>query len=69
MRATRAIIHIERFCGNVKHIQEKVGPAPRICAPVKADAYGHGAVPMARAAIDAGASYLAVATVEEGAEL
>lgn len=69
MRATRAIIHIDRFCGNVKHIREKVGPAPLICAPVKADAYGHGAVPMARAAIEAGASYLAVATVEEGAEL
>ncbi|MDR0636178.1 MAG: alanine racemase [Treponema sp.] len=69
MRATRAIIHIDRFCGNVKHIREKVGPAPLICAPVKADAYGHGAVPIARAAIEAGASYLAVATVEEGAEL
>jgi alanine racemase len=53
----------------VKHIREKVGPAPLICAPVKADAYGHGAVPIARAAIEAGASYLAVATVEEGAEL
>ena len=69
MRATRAIIHTDRFCGNVQRIREKVGVKPLICAPVKADAYGHGAVPMARAAIEAGASYLAVATVEEGAEL
>jgi alanine racemase len=38
-------------------------------AVVKADAYGHGAVPVARAAVEAGADSLAVVTVEEGAEL
>jgi alanine racemase len=38
-------------------------------AVVKADAYGHGAAPVARAALDAGADSLAVVTVEEGAEL
>jgi len=38
-------------------------------AVVKADAYGHGAVPVARAALEAGADTLAVVTVEEGAEL
>ena len=36
-----------------------------LCAVVKADGYGHGAVPVARAAIDGGASWLAVALVEE----
>jgi alanine racemase len=36
---------------------------------VKADAYGHGAVPVARAALEAGASWLAVALVEEGIAL
>jgi alanine racemase len=36
---------------------------------VKADAYGHGAVPVARAAIEGGAAWLAVALVEEGVEL
>ncbi len=40
-----------------------------LCAVVKADAYGHGAVPVARAALAAGASWLAVALVEEGAVL
>ncbi|MBW3659970.1 MAG: alanine racemase, partial [Actinobacteria bacterium] len=40
-----------------------------VCAVVKADGYGHGAVPVARAALDAGASWLAVALVEEGEEL
>ncbi|HSL00209.1 MAG TPA: alanine racemase [Rubrobacteraceae bacterium] len=40
-----------------------------LMAVVKADAYGHGAVPVARAALDAGADSLAVVTAEEGAEL
>lgn len=38
-------------------------------AVVKADAYGHGALPVARTALEAGADALAVVTAEEGAEL
>jgi alanine racemase len=41
----------------------------RLCAVVKANGYGHGAVPVARAALEGGASWLAVALVEEGVEL
>lgn len=41
----------------------------RSCAVVKDNAYGHGAVAMAREALVAGASYLAVATFEEAIEL
>ncbi len=40
-----------------------------MCVAVKADAYGHGAVPCAKAVLEAGAQYLAVATVDEGIEL
>jgi alanine racemase len=40
-----------------------------LLAVVKADAYGHGALPVARAALDAGATWLGVALVEEGAAL
>jgi alanine racemase len=40
-----------------------------LCAVVKAGAYGHGAVPVAQAALDAGASWLAVAIPEEAAAL
>ncbi len=40
-----------------------------VIAVVKADAYGHGAVPVAKAFAEAGAGWLAVATVGEGAEL
>jgi alanine racemase len=40
-----------------------------VCAVVKAWAYGHGPVEVARAALDGGAAWLAVALVEEGARL
>jgi alanine racemase len=40
-----------------------------LCAVVKADGYGHGAVECAGAALHAGATWLAVATVEEASEL
>src|SRR5689334_9841066 len=40
-----------------------------VCAVVKADGYGHGAVPTARAALAGGARWLAVATAQEAAEL
>jgi alanine racemase len=40
-----------------------------ICAVVKAGGYGHGAVPVAQAAIAGGAAWLAVATAQEAAEL
>ena len=69
MRSTQAIIHLDNFAANLRAVQERIGRGRRICAPVKADAYGHGAVHIARTALDAGAYCLAVATVDEGAEL
>ncbi|MDQ6928946.1 MAG: alanine racemase, partial [Actinomycetota bacterium] len=53
---------------NVTTLIDLAAPA-QLCAVVKADGYGHGAVPVARAALEGGASSLAVALVEEGAEL
>ena len=41
----------------------------QLCAVVKANGYGHGAPEVAKAALAAGAAWLAVATVEEGAQL
>ena len=53
---------------NVRALKRRA-PRSRLMVVVKADAYGHGAVPVARAALEAGADALAVVTVEEGAEL
>lgn len=53
---------------NVRELKRRA-PSSRLMAVVKADAYGHGAVEVARAAREAGAESFAVVTVEEGAEL
>lgn len=69
MRATRAIIHTENFRHNIRCLQHHTNGGPGICLCVKADAYGHGAVPIALAAQEAGVEWLAIATCDEGAEL
>jgi alanine racemase len=53
---------------NVAALRALVAPAD-ICAVVKADGYSHGDAPVAEAALDAGATWLAVALVEEGVRL
>ncbi|MHB8244440.1 MAG: alanine racemase [Acidimicrobiales bacterium] len=53
---------------NARALAAIAAPA-KLCAVVKADAYGHCAVPVAVAALEGGASELAVAVVDEGAEL
>ncbi|MBN1944162.1 MAG: alanine racemase [Bradymonadales bacterium] len=67
-RVTRAIVDLGAIRHNVRFVAKQVGDT-RILAAVKADAYGHGAVQVSRAALEAGASYLGVATVDEAAEL
>src|SRR5918911_4819254 len=54
---------------NVARLLGAVGPGVALCAVVKADGYGHGAVPVARAALAGGASSLAVAAAGEAVEL
>lgn len=49
--------------------RKAIRPGCRLMAVVKADAYGHGAVPCANTALASGADWLAVATVEEAVEL
>ncbi|MGI8511455.1 MAG: alanine racemase [Solirubrobacteraceae bacterium] len=57
---------IERNCAR---LARGLQGAAELAAVVKADAYGHGAVPVARAALAGGASWLAVATALEAQEL
>ncbi|MGA1837557.1 alanine racemase [Herbiconiux sp. 11R-BC] len=54
-----AVIDLDAFRHNVRTLSELARPAETMLA-VKADAYGHGMVPLARAALEAGASSLAV---------
>ena len=68
MRPTSAIVDLGALEANAAELARRAAPA-ELCAVVKADGYGHGAVAAARAALAGGASWLAVALVEEGIEL
>jgi alanine racemase len=54
---------------NVGFLRRKLKPGVRFLAAVKADAYGHGIVPVARAVVQAGSDGVAVATAEEAVTL
>lgn len=69
MRTTKAIIHLGNLKSNVASIKKLLKNNVKMCVAIKADAYGHGAVPCAKAAVESGADYLAIATVDEGIEL
>jgi alanine racemase len=62
-----AIVDLTAIAANVKKLKATSGT--ELMAVVKADAYGHGLVPVAKAALNAGASWLGVALVEEAHSL
>lgn len=68
MRAARADVDLGAIAHNIRALVEHCAPA-EVCAVVKADGYGHGAIAVGQAALDAGATWLAVALIEEGAVL
>jgi alanine racemase len=69
VRPTRAEIDLGAITANARALAGVVGPEVATIAVVKADAYGHGAVPVARALVAEGVRALAVSLVEEGLEL
>jgi Alr-MurF fusion protein len=68
-RPTWLEVDLEAIAHNVGRIVDMVGPASRVLAVLKADAYGHGAVRVARTALNNGAQYVGVASINEGAIL
>ncbi|MFP5310445.1 MAG: alanine racemase [Actinomycetes bacterium] len=68
VRPTRVVVDLAAIRHNAARLGELVDGAV-VMAVVKADGYGHGAVPVARAALEGGATWLAVALVEEGEAL
>lgn len=63
-RPTKAIIDLGAIDHNIRVLKERAGGA-MLMAVVKADAYGHGVLEVARQALKSGASILAVATPDE----
>lgn len=65
---SRAIIDLDAYTFNLELVRRFAGNADLIPV-IKANAYGHGLLPIAQAAVRAGAAMLGVATVQEGIEL
>ena len=68
-RPTWVEIDLAKVVSNVKAFRRLIPDSVKIMAVVKANAYGHGAAEVAGAALDAGASVLGVASLEEGISL
>jgi alanine racemase len=62
-------VDLEAIAHNVRRVVEIVGPSVQVLAVLKADGYGHGAVRVARTALNNGACSLGVASINEGLAL
>jgi alanine racemase len=65
VRPTQVEVNLDRLAENYRLIRQQVAPA-KIMAILKANAYGHGMLDMARHMVALGADYLGVAVLEEG---
>lgn len=68
-RPTRAVVDLDAIAGNFHTLAGLAGGTSRVFPVLKANAYGHGAVPVARRLVREGAVRFAVALFEEGVEL
>lgn len=68
-RKNERVVDLQAIRDNVRALKGAVGPNVKLMAVVKADAYGHGMIQVAKAALSAGASFLGVATPDEGVTL
>jgi alanine racemase len=66
--SAEAVVDLDAVAHNVRVLREHAGSA-QVMAVVKADGYGHGATPVGRAALAAGAAELGVATIDEALAL
>lgn len=64
----QADINLDAICNNIKNAKNKLKKGTKIMAIIKADAYGHGAVPVAKA-LDTLVDAYGIAIIEEGIEL
>ncbi|MBR0262022.1 MAG: alanine racemase [Selenomonadaceae bacterium] len=69
LRDVYAEINLDAIRHNFTQIRRHINPNSKLCAVVKANAYGHGAIEVSKVAVECGADFLAVATVGEGLEL
>lgn len=68
-RPVWAEVNLAAIAHNVRQIKEYIKPGTKICAVIKADAYGHGTSAVVRTALSAGVDYLGVAILNEAINL
>ena len=66
---TWAEVDLDAIANNARELKKHVGAQTILCAVVKANAYGHGALPVAQVALENGAGRLAVSRAEQGLAL
>ena len=69
LRRTWAVIDLDTLRENYEKLRRHIGPDVKFLGVVKADAYGHGAIQVARVLEKSGADYLAVSSIDEAMEL
>ena len=69
LKRTWADISLDNLNHNYHALRKKIPASCRFLGVVKADAYGHGAVPVSRHLVELGAQYLAVSNIEEAVQL
>lgn len=64
-----AVIDLDAICHNIREVKRVVGEGVKVMPVIKADGYGHGAVPIAKELNKIGVDAFAVAILEEGITL
>lgn len=68
-RNTRVVVDLSIIKQNISKLKSKLTPSKQVYAVVKANAYGHGMIPVAKAALEAGVQGFCVANVDEALAL
>jgi alanine racemase len=68
-RPTWAEIDLKNLCHNFRQIKSMLQADTKIMVCVKADAYGHGLIPVSKKLVSCGVDYLGVASIDEGISL
>ena len=69
LKRTWANVDLDALAHNYREIRAHVGSDVKFLGVLKADAYGHGAVPVGQSLVELGADYLAVSNLEEAVQL
>ena len=68
-RPTWAEVNLANLAYNFQQIKKSLAPRVKVMVCVKADAYGHGLIPVAKKLVSCGVDYLGVASIDEGLSL